>query len=60
MGLSRNDKFEGFSMKNSSWDIAGDYEVIGYPTMDNFYKTEKINEYQLSFRIYVDGMYIML
>lgn len=45
------DQFSGFSMTNSSWDIAGNYIARGAIYHD------KNDAYELPFTIYVEGKY---
>ena len=53
--------FDGFKMKNSSWDIAGDYEVEGiyvreYEVFEfNSPRTIDQRHFALQFSIYVEG-----
>lgn len=56
------DKFEGFSIKNCSWDMSGNYEavasILSYKTpyiFSNYFN--KTEEYELPFGIYVEGKY---
>jgi len=44
------DKFKGFSMSDSKWDIAGTYEVVG------LYESSGTKKYELRFKIYVEGI----
>ncbi len=48
------DQFRGFSVTNSSWDIAGNYIARGALYYD------ENDDYELKFTIYVEGKYTLL